>query len=194
MSKIVMTAIAFGTAVGAAGILHTDPDGIDPRARHPEVAETDADLLERKRLAIRGKHDFASLNAAEIAEILADMFGDGSPDVDPVGDGAQRLKQTAKIDNKAGSQPSGLDTRQSVNFADDAVVRGAVTGMEAPSGAAADEDDDEDAGEGDGEGDNDGEGGEDPDAPPAAVTATATTAPKSSTAPKRSGAKPATGK
>lgn len=54
LSLVAMTALAFGTKVGPHGnILHTDPEGLDERAREPLVTEEEADFLEAEKLAVR---------------------------------------------------------------------------------------------------------------------------------------------
>lgn len=55
MTKLVlMTALVFANTVGPRGnIIHTDPDGLDRKAREPEVSEEEADFLEGKRVAVR---------------------------------------------------------------------------------------------------------------------------------------------
>lgn len=53
-----MVAIAYGTTVGPSGtIIHTDPEGLDPRAVNPEVDERDVQHVIEKGLAELPKAD-----------------------------------------------------------------------------------------------------------------------------------------
>lgn len=90
---VAMTAIAFGTRCGPSGnILHTDPDGTDPKAVNPHVSEEDADFLEAAGLAERSKK--AAKPAAAAPTVAA-------PAAKPVGNFAKGAKGAAADGGKA---------------------------------------------------------------------------------------------
>lgn len=82
VALVAMTALSFATLVGPSGnILHTDPDGLDPQAREPEVTEADADFLEengvaeRKTPKAKAKEDTGSETKAKPAASKAPAKG-----------------------------------------------------------------------------------------------------------------------
>lgn len=121
MGLVRMEAVAFGTTTGHDGtIIHVNPKSPDERYHSPLVDERDVKGLEQRGLAKRatGKAGKVKDGATRVQDTA------NSPEV-----AAERTAETAKIDSTTNDAPSGLSTRESVNFPEDQNVRGDAEGV-----------------------------------------------------------------
>lgn len=128
-ADVPMVATAKGT-ITAGRILHTDPEGSDPRSKHLMVTETEAQALERNGLAKRAE-GAQDRDAARVAY----ERGQRGDTLDVHARGAERVARFADAENSV-EATTGLDTRETTAYPRDQTVTGGVQGFQAAAAAS----------------------------------------------------------
>jgi hypothetical protein len=129
--KVTVKAVAFGTISGPYGVLHMDPEGVDPRAKAGSFYPAEALALEAAGIGKRVKTLTVEIDEDGNA---VDLDGNAVPAL-----AAKRMGEMTDMQVEAGIDTPVLDSRSTTLYGDNRLATGVADVPEA--------DDDADAGE-----------------------------------------------